>query len=134
MNIQCPCGAVHLRINSEPVAQFWCHCSDCQLVHGAAYVAEAVYPADSVEVLQGETIAFTLKTTPRVSCANCGSRLFAELDEIGMRGLNGYLLKESFKPALHINCREAVAPVRDGLPHYQTKPVAFGGDDALVEW
>jgi hypothetical protein len=134
MNTQCPCGAVHLRVSAESVAQFWCHCVDCQRVHGAAYVAEAIYPADGVELLRGETIVFTLKTTPRVSCANCGSRLFAELDEIGMRGLNGYLLKQAFKPEMHINCREAIAPVHDGLPHYQTKPATFGGDDVLMKW
>ncbi|WP_204315798.1 GFA family protein, partial [Klebsiella pneumoniae] len=49
-DIQCPCGAVHMRINGEPIAQFWCHCADCQRVHGAAYVAESLYPADAVEV------------------------------------------------------------------------------------
>jgi hypothetical protein len=103
-------------------------------VHGAAYVAEAVYPADGVEILQGETISFALKTTPRISCAACGMRLFAELSDIGMRGVSGTLLKDQFKPELHLNCSEAVAPVRDNLPHYATKPAAFGGDDRLVDW
>jgi len=51
-----------------------------------------------------------------------------------MRGLNGYLLKQAFKPEMHINCREAIAPVHDGLPHYQTKPATFGGDDVLMKW
>jgi hypothetical protein len=134
MNIACPCNAVQLRIGADPIAQFWCHCADCRTVHGAAYVAEAIYPADGVEIVQGETKAFTLKTTPRISCAACGTRLFAELDAIGMRGVNGTLLKDQFKPSLHIHCREAVAPVRDDLPHYATQPVAFGGDDRLVDW
>ena len=136
MDIQCPCGAVQLRISSAPVAQFWCHCADCRRVHNAAYVGESLYPAESVAVLSGETIAFTLRTTPRVSCARCGSRLFADLTDLGMRGVSGTLLpEEAFDPQLHIHCREAVAPVRDGLPHYQTRPVAFGGeDDAVMAW
>jgi hypothetical protein len=98
-------------------------------------VAESVYGAEDVELLQGNTIAFALKTTPRVSCAGCGTRLFAELAEIGMRGLNGYLLPNgAFKPALHLNCAEAVAAVLDDLPHYRTRPAAFGGDDVLMDW
>lgn len=134
-DIQCPCGSARLRITGEPFAQFWCHCGDCQKVHGAAYVAEALYSAEHVELLDGATSVFSLRTTPRVSCAGCGTRLFAELAEIGMRGLNGYLLPAgAFNPTLHINCAEAVAPVLDELPHYRTKPAAFGGDDVLVDW
>lgn len=134
-DIQCPCGAVHMRISGEPIAQFWCHCADCQRVHGAAYVAESIYAAENVEVVRGETVSFALKTTPRISCARCGTRLFADLTDIGMRGFGGYLLPQgAFNPTLHINCQEAVMPVRDGLPHYRTKPAAFGGDDALMEW
>jgi hypothetical protein len=135
LEIQCPCGSAHLRIKGEPFAQFWCHCSDCQRVHGAAYVAEAIYSAENVELSDGKTVVFSLKTTPRVSCAKCGTRLFVELAEIGMRGLNGYLLPSGiFTPTMHINCGEAVAPVLDDRPHYRTKPVAFGGDDVLMDW
>jgi hypothetical protein len=134
MELACPCNAVKLRISADPIAHFWCHCADCQTVHGAAYVAEAVYPADGVEVVQGDTTSFTLKTTPRLSCAKCATRLIIELDGIGMRSINGYLLGDAFKPSLHINCSEAIAPVRDGLPHYAAMPAAFGGDDRLVDW
>lgn len=34
---------------------------------------------------------------------------------------------------MHLNCAEAVAAVVDDLPHYRTKPAAFGGDDGL-DW
>jgi hypothetical protein len=52
-----------------------------------------------------------------------------------MRGLNGYLLPSGvFNPTMHINCAEAVAAVLDDRPHYRTKPIAFGGDDVLMEW
>jgi len=135
LEIKCPCGSAHLRIRGEPFVQFWCHCADCQQVHGAAYVAESIYAAEDVELMQGKTIAFALKTTPRISCAGCGTRLFAELAEIGMRGLNGYLLPSgAFKPTMHLNCAEAVAAVVDDRPHYRTKPAAFGGDDVLMDW
>lgn len=35
--VQCKCGAVEVHINSEPMAQYYCHCDDCQNVHGGAY-------------------------------------------------------------------------------------------------
>ncbi|WP_398464169.1 GFA family protein [Tardiphaga sp.] len=134
MNISCLCNAVQIRISAEPIAQFWCHCADCQSVHGAAYVAESIYPATGVEIVSGETTRFALKRTPRISCARCSTRLLVELPEIEMRAVNGYLLKDLFKPALHIHCSEAAAPVKDGLPHFATKPAAFGGDDRMVDW
>ncbi|GAM98440.1 hypothetical protein U91I_02073 [alpha proteobacterium U9-1i] len=99
---------------------------------GAAYTLEAMYPASSVEVI-GETSSITLKTTPRVSCASCGTRLYSDLPEAGLRGVNGVLMPD-FKAALHINCESAIAPVRDDLPKYRTAPKPFGGDGVLVEW
>ena len=75
VTVSCPCGAARLRITGAPLTQFYCHCGDCRRVHGAAYVPEAMYAAEQVEVVAGDTISFALKTTPRVSCAKCGSRL-----------------------------------------------------------
>ena len=134
MELTCPCNTVTLKISAEPVAQFWCHCADCQTIHGAAYAAESIYPAAAVEIVAGETTSFALKRTPRISCAKCSTRLLVELPEIEMRAVNGYLLKDGFKPGLHIHCREAIAPVKDDLPHYETMPAAFGGDDKLASW
>jgi hypothetical protein len=33
--VQCRCGAVEIEIIAEPIVQFFCHCDDCQAVHGA---------------------------------------------------------------------------------------------------
>ena len=48
MKVAGRCGAVEIEISGEPVAQFYCHCDDCQIVHGGAYVPESVYAADAV--------------------------------------------------------------------------------------
>jgi hypothetical protein len=114
------------------MTQFFCHCGDCRLVHGAAYTLEAMYRARDVEAA-GETATFTLKRTPRVFCAKCGVRLYADLPASKLRGVNGTLLPV-FKADMHINCESALAPVRDELPKYVTMPAAFGGDDLLSEW
>ena len=48
--VQCRCGAVEVEITAEPIVQMYCHCDDCQAVHGGAYAPESVYPADAVNV------------------------------------------------------------------------------------
>jgi hypothetical protein len=130
--VSCPCGAATLKISGEPVVQFYCHCSDCQKVHGGAYAPEAMFKARDVEVV-GETISLTLRTTPRISCAKCGARLYADVAAVKLKGVNGTLLSD-FTPAFHMHCSEAVLPVRDDLPHYAKQPAAFGGEDTLVDW
>jgi hypothetical protein len=113
IQIQCHCGAVGVEITGEPLAQFYCHCDDCQLVHGAAYVPASMYRASQVEVI----------------------RVFAESTEYGIRGVTALLLpKERFQPQFHIYCQFAILPIRDGLPHFKTVPAAFGGSEEKVEW
>lgn len=130
--VSCPCAAVTLTITAAAVSQFYCHCHDCRRIHGGAYAPEALYPARAVAV-SGQTISYALKRTPRVSCAKCGARLYADLPAFKLKGVNGVLLPD-FKAAFHMHCSEALAPVRDELPHYAGQPAAFGGDDALVDW
>jgi hypothetical protein len=133
--IQCRCGAVKIELTGEPVAQFFCHCDDCQAVHGGAYIPVALFPIDAVKVIAGTPKAWKLRTMPRLSCPDCGTRLFAEPPGVGMRGVIGSLLPEGkFKPTFHIHSRLAVRPVRDELPHYKALPAVFGGTDETVDW
>jgi hypothetical protein len=133
--IRCHCGAVRVELRGEPKAQFFCHCDDCQAVHGAAYIPVAMYPADAVSVTRGNPSAWKLRTTPRTTCPECGTRIFAEVAGIGVRGVNGFLLPTgTFKPAFHIQCQHAVRPITDDLPHYKAYPAWFGGSDETMEW
>ena len=50
LTASCRCGGVELRIEGTPIAQFYCHCDDCQAAHSAAYVAESIYPAAAVQL------------------------------------------------------------------------------------
>ena len=68
--IQCRCGAVEVEISGEPIAQMYCHCDDCQAVHGGAYAPESVYPADAVKVVRGDPMAWKLKRNPASPAAN----------------------------------------------------------------
>jgi hypothetical protein len=135
MRVSCRCGEIEIDIAAAPIAQFFCHCDDCQAVHGAAYVPESVYPAEAVSIVKGEPVRWTLKRNPRFFCGHCGTRLFIAVSALKLRGLNGYLLpEESFTPAFHMQCQYAVQPVTDALPHFRSRPPQFGGSDERVDW
>lgn len=135
IEIKCLCGSVVLKLTGEPVVQAYCHCDDCQVAHGAAYVATAAYPSHRVEVLKGQLIPLAVKTTPRMRCDTCGTFLFTEVANTGLRSVNATLLpKEQFKPQFHLQCQHAVLPIVDNLPHYKDFPAAFGGTDERVVW
>lgn len=135
LHVSCPCGRVEVEIAGPPVAQFHCHCSDCRTAHGGASVARWMLRATQVRHLRGETQSWTIRRAERVRCAHCGVAIFADVPEFGIRGLNADLLPPgTFVPQFHIHCREAIAPVPDGLPHYRALPPAFGGTDDTVEW
>ena len=135
LEVTCLCGAVHVRLSGEAGAQFYCHCDDCQASSGGAYVAVAVYPADAVSHIKGELACWTLKTMPRQRCAVCGTQVLAEVPGGEQIGIKANLLPAGvFKPTFHENCRYAVLPVVDGLPHYKGYPAEFGGTDETVGW
>ena len=133
--IACRCGAVAIEISGEPIAQFFCHCDDCQAVHGAAYAPESAYSADAVKVTRGEPSTWRLKRNPRYTCRDCGTRLFIDVLPLRVRGVNGYLLPPGrFQPQFHMQCQFAVRPIVDALPHFKSRPARFGGSDETIAW
>jgi hypothetical protein len=131
---RCTCGTVEVQLTGDPMAQYVCHCDDCQAVHGKAYPV-ALYPASAVAVTGGEIGVLTLKTTPRSKCSRCGTYLFAEVPGYPFRGVNGDLLPHSrFKPEFHVQCRYATTPIDDDLPHYKDMPVKFRGSGETMGW
>jgi hypothetical protein len=132
--VQCSCGSVEMQITGKPMMQYFCHCDDCQAVHGKAYPI-SLYPTPAVSVVSGETVVFILRTSPRTRCKQCGTYLFAEVPGHAVRGVNANLLPEGvFKPEFHIQCRYAVVPIEDDLPHYKGAPARFNGSDELLQW
>lgn len=134
MLIECRCSAVAVELSGDAIASFYCHCGDCQAVHGAAFVPVALYRTSSVSIVRGELQTWALRTTPRRTCGYCGTRMFAEPNP-RVRGVTGSLLRDgSFKPTFHIHCASAVVEVRDALPHFAGLPARMGGADAVVAW
>src|SRR5271167_5214570 len=99
MKVQCRCGTVEVEITAEPIVQFYCHCDDCRAVHGGAYAPESVYPADAVKVVRGDPMAWKLKRNPRVTCRECGTRLFIDLEALRLRASMDSCFREAnFSP------------------------------------
>lgn len=133
--IRCLCGTVVVQIQGKPMAQFYCHCDDCQANSGGAYIGVAVYPTDAVQVMQGELTTWTLKTLPRQRCTVCGTYIMAEVPGLEQCGIKANLLPPgAFHPDFHLHCRYAVLPVKDDLPHFKDLPASFGGSNKTVNW
>jgi hypothetical protein len=132
--VRCSCGVVEVQLTGEPMAQYVCHCDDCQAVHGQAY-SVALYPASAVAITRGEVGASILKTTPRTKCSRCGTYVFAEVPGYPFRGVNGDLLPDGrFNPEFHVQCRYAASRINDSLPHYRDTPVNFRGSGEIMSW
>lgn len=134
-SVSCLCGNIRLRVSGEPVAQFYCHCDDCQAVTGGAFFRVALFAADCVAIVGHGISSWTYKTLPRLRCSTCGTLLFGEPPGLGMRGVNGSLLPAGkFQPTFHNQCKYAVMPVQDDLPHYMGLPPMFGGTGQTAVW
>lgn len=134
-HISCHCGHVKIKLTGSPLADLYCHCYDCQRIAGAGCVPYSVYPTDAVEITEGETRSWALVNNPRIRCARCSTLLFGNPVGMGIRGISAYLLpKGTFKPQMHIMCKDALVPVKDDLPHFAGFPAAFGGSDDKVAW
>ena len=112
-SIVCRCGGVRAELDGPHVAQFYCHCDDCQAVHGAAYVSIALYPAAAVRVVAGEVVEFIHRTMPRDRCAACATQLFGKVVGQPLVGVKANLLPVGeFAPAFHVRAYRA-APAGD---------------------
>jgi hypothetical protein len=135
IRVHCRCGEVELTISGDPIAQLYCHCDDCQTVHGAAFVPESVYLKEHVSISSGSPKGWTLKRNARYFCGTCGTRIFIEVKGLNLCGVNGYILPpDGFKAQYHMNCKFAAIPVQDHLPHYAALAPQFGGPEDRLDW
>ncbi len=95
----CLCGEVRYETTREPILQLLCYCTDCQTVSGAAGYAVYGVPIDSIVLTRGTPGQFDIqadsgRTNSRRFCTNCGTRIWAQLDELGIASVNGLTLDE----------------------------------------
>ena len=101
----CLCGEIRFSVADLPLMQVLCHCTDCQIISGAAYYCAYLVPLDTVSLQQGEparydVVADSGRRNSRRFCSSCGSRLWAELDS-GVASVNGRCLDDldHFQPS-----------------------------------
>lgn len=131
----CHCEKVRYWLSRDkPLASKYCHCSDCQTMHGAPFQWAAIFEKDHIAFEHGvEHLAFYDASKKeaahglpcKVSCSHCGSRLMDE-------GRNMVLVfpsllkfegdekvKDNFKPQMHIFYPQRVLDIVDGTPKWE---------------
>ena len=119
----CLCGQVRWRATGAPANVRLCHCRLCQAATGAPFFARAIFLADQIK-RSGETTRWP--SSPRIdrlSCARCGTPMFAEPKDPPARlGVSLATLdqKDAITPTCHIWVSRKLAWVctEDGRPQY----------------
>lgn len=99
----CACGAFRYTCTSAPFFSCNCHCRACQRLSGAPFVSAFNVVATAFQTNNAAVVSFTRKAdslhevTTR-SCAQCGTRLFAQSD--GNRAFVGIFAATLDDPAI----------------------------------
>ena len=101
----CLCGEIRYETTAEPAIQCLCYCTDCQTVSGAAGYAVYGVPIDSLVLTSGQPAEHNVqadsgRVNSRKFCAKCGTRVWAQLEELGLASVNGLTLdqRDHFRP------------------------------------
>ena len=132
----CFCGAVHVTVTGEPVAQGYCHCSSCRSWSAGPVNAFTLWKPDAVKVTRGaDMIGAFMKTkfSNRKYCKACGGHLFTEHPEWGVIDVYAATIPQfKYQPALHVNYQETVLRIKDGLPKMKDMPSEMGGSGVTL--
>jgi len=125
----CLCGQVRWRASAAPANVRVCHCGLCQRATGAPFFARAIFLESAFE-WSGEVTRWP--TSPRIdrlSCARCGTPMFAEPKDAPARvGVSLATLDEpgALRPEVHIwtSAKLPWVAIDDGLPRFAEGYVA----------
>ncbi|KAG1804762.1 Mss4-like protein [Suillus plorans] len=138
----CWCGAVRFAFAGDPFDAKYCHCRQCQQLHGAPFQWAVIFPKTSVRILQNTSDALhffstTTKNTChhvpcKVSCEICRAPLFDEGKRTVLAYPSGFKFPpiearlnttdakdgEAFQPSCHIFYGQRIMEVCDGIPKW----------------
>jgi len=80
INGSCLCGEVKYGVSGEMGDITHCHCTSCRKAHGAAFPSVTAVKIKNFNILSGEKLLRSYKSTPnkrRYFCSNCGSHIYA---------------------------------------------------------
>jgi SAM-dependent methyltransferase len=77
----CLCGAIRYRFSGDPLTLYACHCTDCQVSTGSAFVLSMPVPRESIELLHGtpefvETVLPDGRPKRSFRCPRCATHLW----------------------------------------------------------
>ena len=130
---QCFCGAVGFEVCSEPVDAKFCHCPQCQSLHGAPFQWAVIFHKQDVRFVRGlEKIFFYHAETKqpghflpcKLSCKECrspiadeGRRMFLAFGPLFDFG-SPPVVPPAFQATCHICYGTRVIDIHDDRPKY----------------
>ena len=133
----CFCGAVSVEVTGQPVAQGFCHCSDCRAWSAAPVTAYALFPTPSVRVTAGaDALGDRVGKTglKRMHCQKCGGGVMSEITQAGLIDLSPPVIPDfAFEPQAHVNYAERMISMKDGLPKFAKMPDPVTGLGEMIE-
>jgi hypothetical protein len=131
----CFCKAVRYRLTREPMFVHCCHCLNCQVQTGSAFVLNAIFETDRIEMLSGELEITEVesgsgKPHDIYRCSNCRTAVWSDYGRRpGVRFVRLGTLDDpsALSPDVHIFTRSKLPWVRvpDDVPsfevYYKTK-------------
>ena len=133
---KCFCGAVELAVSGEPVAMGYCHCNSCRVWSAGPVNAFSLWPPEAVRITNGaDNVGSYQKTEKSIRkwCKICGGHLLTEHPLWGVTDVYAAVIPDlPFKAALHVNYKDTVLPMRDGLPKQKDLPAEMGGSGVLL--
>lgn len=128
----CLCGAIRFTVDADPIANYLCHCTDCQRASGGPYAACVLVPAEALRVEHGNPRRFERPAPSgnivvRESCDECGSPLFSNSPsrpDWRVVRAGSFDDRRAVAPALHIWVDSALpwALPEDGKPRLAQGP------------
>ncbi len=125
----CFCGAVRYRLGSAPMFVHCCHCRDCQLQTGTAFVLNAIVETDRVTTLSGTPVPIQVATDSgrphRIfRCPQCQTAVWSEYGGVAaLRFVRVGTLDEpgAVPPDIHIYTRSKLPWVLlpAGVPSFE---------------
>lgn len=135
----CRCGRVRFRVTGKPIMTVACHCTGCQRMTASAFSLSALYPSESFEVVQGETVIGGLHgPTRHFFCPHCMSWLFTRPEGLeALVNVRATLLDDArdFAPFLETYTSEALPWARTPAVHsFATFPPMERYPDLMAEF
>ena len=127
----CPCGAVQIEAAGEPLEMGYCHCNGCRSYSGAPVSAFLLFKQENLKITGGAAFLgrfASSEMSDRRFCTKCGGALMSEHPRLGLTDLRPAAFAAiAFRPMVHLNYKETVLRIGDGLPKLKHFPAHAGG-------